>query len=439
MVLQQNEEVKFWGWGKPGEKISIHPGWTTEITHTSVDNQGNWMVGIKTPPADNKPYEIKIIGYNSIVLSDVLLGEVWFCSGQSNMEWTPRAGIKNLKAIKEANFPSIRLFKVDHRSAETKQIDLEGSWQVSSYENLMDFSAVAFFFGVELNKALDVPVGLILSAWGGTPAEIWTDARYIEKDSLLEAYASMLSPVPWGPVVPGVAYNTMVSPLVNYRIKGSLWYQGEGNVVNGQGYDLLLSTLINCWRDAWGYDFPFYYVQIAPFNYGKPLEGAIVRDNQRKAMAVKNTGMVVVSDIGNIEDIHPKNKKDVGIRLANWALNKTYKKSQNPFSGPIFRKMQLEGDKIRILFDYTEGGLICKGAQLTHFQIAGPDKRFYDAIARIEGETILVELPEAHKGKVKWTSPVAVRFAFSNKAEPNLYNGKGLPASCFRTDDWEIE
>jgi len=431
MVLQQNAEVPIWGWAKPGEKVTIVCSWDGKEIEAQPDNGARWSAVLKTPPAGG-PFSIVVKGYNTIEFNDVMTGEVWFCSGQSNMEWTARAGIDNAEEeIKNANYPQIRMFTVDHRTADSPQLDVRGEWKVCSPETMIDFSAVAYFFGRELNQTLDVPVGLINSSWGGTPAEVWTSAETILNDEGFAQAAKKLNETPWWPIRPGQAFNAMVAPMIPFHIAGALWYQGESNVIDPQNYERLLPALIQNWREEWGYDFPFYYVQIAPFKYGRKYEGALLRDAQRKAMKTPNTGMVVVDDIGNIDDIHPRNKQDVGKRLANWALNRNYGKSDIPVSGPLYKEMKVEKNRIRIFFDYAENGLQAKGKTLTHFEIAAEDGKFVPAVAKIDGSTVVVE----GKG-IK--NPVAVRFAWDNIAEHNLFNKEGLPASTFRTDDWEI-
>lgn len=431
MVLQQNAEAAIWGWAKPGEKVTIVCSWDGKEIEAKPDNRARWSAVLSTPAAGG-PYSIAIKGYNAIELNDVMIGEVWFCSGQSNMEWTPRAGIDNAEEeIKNANYPNIRLFTVEHRTADSPQLDIRGEWKVCSPETMIDFGAIAYFFGRDLNGALNVPVGLINSSWGGTPAEVWTTAETILNDEGFTKAATKMNLTPWWPIGPGQAFNAMTAPIIPFRIAGALWYQGEANVVDPQNYERLLPALIQNWRNEWGYDFPFYYVQIAPFKYGKKYEGALLRDAQRKAMKTPNTGMVVVDDIGNINDIHPRNKQDVGKRLANWALNRNYGKTSLPVSGPLYKEMKVEKNRVRIFFDYAESGLITKGKVPTHFEIAGEDGIFIPATAKIDGSTVVVQ----GKG-IK--NPVAVRFAWDNIAEHNLFNKEGLPASTFRTDDWDI-
>jgi sialate O-acetylesterase len=430
IVLQQNQEVILWGWAKPNEEVKVTASWNNYEVKVIADNQANWSLKFKTPMAGG-PYQIKIKGYNEIVLNDVLIGEVWLCSGQSNMEWTPRAGIEGGEdAIKNANFPEIRLFTVDVRSAINPQGDLGGKWLVCSPETMIDFSAIGYFFGKKINQELNVPVGIINASWGGTPAEVLIPAEIINQDPILATTAQKLGERKWCPVKPGRAYNAMIAPLIPFRIAGVLWYQGETNTDNPLPYKELFSTLIQTWRSLWGYEFPFYYFQIAPYKYGTPKVGAIVRDAQRRVLTVPKTGMVVISDIGNTEDIHPRNKKDAGIRLANLVLNKTYGKSGIAIYGPLYKEYKIEKNKIRIYFDYADG-LNAKGGKLTNFEIAGEDRKFYSADAEIQGGTVVISSP-----KVK--APVAVRFAWDNTATPNLFNSAGLPASCFRTDDWEI-
>jgi sialate O-acetylesterase len=287
------------------------------------------------------------------------------------------------------------------------------------------FSAVGYFFARKLNKDLGVPIGIINSSWGGTPAESWMPEEVIKKDNFLSEAAAKQKSVPWGPVEPARIYNAMISPMINFHIAGVLWYQGEANTVNGSAYKELLTALIGSWRNKWGYDMPFYFAQIAPYKYGKELEGVIVRDAQRRALDVPNTGMAVLSDICDTTNIHPKNKLDAALRLANIALNRYYKKSISQDSGPLYKSMAVEKNKAVLTFDYSEG-LHSTGTKLSYFEIAGADKVFYPAEAKIKGQQVIVQSKNV---KV----PVAVRFAWKNTATPNLFNGANLPASCFVT------
>lgn len=432
MVLQQNSEVTIWGWANPGEEVTVTGSWDKNPVKTKGSNLAQWQVKIKTPAAGTA-YTLTVKGNNTLEIQDVLMGEVWLCSGQSNMEWTTRAGIDNgPQEILKANYPAIRFFTVPRRSADGVQLNVDAKWVVCRPETMPHFSAVGYFFGQKIHENLKVPVGLINSSWGGTPAEIWVNPKTIFENKDLAEAATKLKDEPYGPSKPGKAYNAMIAPLIPYRLAGALWYQGESNTGNPQNYAQLLPALIQNWRTEWGYEFPFYFVQIAPYNYGENTNGVLLRDAQRQALAVPNTGMVVISDVGNIKDIHPRNKIPVGQRLANWALNNTYGKKDIIFSGPLYKSMQVEGNKIRISFDYTDPGLVAKGKELTHFEIAGPDQKFIPATARISGKTVVVQAPSIK-------NPVAVRFGWSNTAEPNLFNKAGLPASSFRTDDWPVK
>ena len=427
MVLQQNAEVRLWGWGKPLEKITVTTSWSNDTLRTVADNQANWEVKLPTPKAGG-PYEITIQGYNQRKLSNVLTGEVWLCSGQSNMEWTAGMGIDNgEEEIKNANYPDIRFIKIGYRTAATPQVDaFSDGWEVCTPESMSNHSAVAYFFARKLQAELGVPIGLIDDNWGGTAAESWVPGKVFEADVMLAEAAKLLKNEPWATDQPGIIYHAMVAPLTHFNIAGVIWYQGETNTANPLTYKELFSTLIKTWRSEWGYEFPFYFAQIAPWKgYGAGGSGALVRDAQRRTLEVPNTGMVVTSDIGNLDNIHPKNKQDVGLRMANLALKNYYKTTDVEASGPLYRSFEIEKNKIRIFFDHADG-LQGRGGALTHFEIAGEDQVFQPAEAVIEGSTVVVS-----SKNVKL--PVTVRFAMSNTAEPNLFNGAGLPGSCFTT------
>jgi sialate O-acetylesterase len=426
MVLQQKSEVPLWGWAKTGETVTIKADWLDNEIIVKVGSQGTWRTTLKTPVAGG-PFNIRLKGYNEILLKNVLIGEVWLCSGQSNMEWSAQSGINNAEEeIKNANFPEIRLFSVYQSTSLYPQDHLTGEWSACTPETMRSFSAIGYLFAKTLHKELGVPVGIINTSWGGTPAEAWMPEEIISKDVFLREAATKQKPVPWGPVEPGRIYNSMISPLVPFHIAGVLWYQGEQNTVNAYAYKEILTGLINSWRSRWGYDFPFYLAQIAPYRYQNKYEGVEVRDAQRKVLAVSNTGMIVLSDIGDTTNIHPKNKQDVALRFANLALNRYYKTKQIEDSGPLYKDMVIDKNKAVISFQYS-AGLHAAGGKLLCFEIAGDDKVFYPADAKIKGEQVLVS-----SKKVK--SPVAVRFAWSNTATPNLFNRANLPASCFITE-----
>jgi sialate O-acetylesterase len=426
MVLQQKSDVILWGWAKTGETVTIKGDWMDQDITTKASNQGTWRITLKTPVAGG-PYNIHIKGYNELILKNVLIGEVWLCSGQSNMEMSAQSGINNAdEEIKNADWPTIRLFTVNAATSGYPQDHLSGKWVVCTPDEMKTFSAIGYFFARKLNKELDVPVGVINSSWGGTAAESWMPEEVIQKNDLLREAAAKQKPVPWGPVEPAKIYNAMISPLIPFRIAGVLWYQGEANTINAYAYKEMLTALIGSWRSKWENDFPFYYAQIAPYKYGNPFEGVEVRDAQRKVLEVSNTAMVVLSDLCDTLNIHPKNKQDAALRLANIALNRYYKKSMGEDSGPLYKSMTVDKNKAIISFDHSEG-LHAMGDKLTYFEIAGENKVFYPAEAKIKGQQVIVQ-----SKMIK--TPVSVRFAWKNTALPNLFNGANLPASCFTTE-----
>jgi sialate O-acetylesterase len=425
MVLQQNSELVIWGWGKPMEKISINTPWDGNILNTEATNQGTWSVFVKTPKGSMTPYNLTIKGYNEIVLKNVLIGENWLCSGQSNMEWSANMGINSAQdEVKQAKYPNIRFFSVVHRTATAPQIDLEGAWAECSPESMQNFSAVGYFFAKKLQAELKVPIGIINSSWGGTPAECWMPSEAFEGNELISTAAKKLEPVRWGPTEIARIYNAMIEPITKFKIAGALWYQGESNVSTAYAYKETMTALIGSWRKKWGQEFPFYYCQIAPYTYGNPAEGAALRDAQRRTLSVPNTGMVVTSDIGDTSDIHPRNKQDVGLRLANLALVKHYKASNAVVAGPLYLNSRAKAGQMFVYFANAEG-LNFKGDKITHFELAGEDGIFYPAEATISKDNLVIVQSE------KVPRPTMVRYAWGNTATPNLFNGAGLPASCF--------
>ena len=431
MVLQQNTNVALWGWADPNEVVTVTASWNNAAATDTANNHADWRVTLTTPAAGG-PYTITVAGYDTVVIEDVLVGEVWLASGQSNMEWSARSGIdRAAEEIAQADYPKIRLFQVAKRSASGPQLDVDGEWVVCRPETMVSFSAVAYFFGRKVYQYLKQPVGLINSSWGGTPAETWIPPEVVATDDTLRQAAARLSEVPWCPVSPGATYHSMIAPLTSFPLAGVIWYQGEGNTINAETYDRTFAALIRSWRQQWQREFPFYYVQIAPFRYGRPLEAVLVREGQQRVSALPNTGMVVTTDIGNPDDIHPQNKQAVGGRLARWALRHTYGYDTVAYAGPRYRRMEVAGNQARIYFDHAEHGLRSEGKTLTHFQMAGADHTFVDATAVIQDSTVVVSAPSVKQ-------PVAVRFGWSNTAEPNLFGADGLPAAPFRTDDWPV-
>ena len=628
MVLQQKTNTPVWGWAAPEKTIQVTGSWNNKTLTAVADKSGKWMVKLTTPEAGG-PYTLMVKGENTITFQNVLIGEVWVCSGQSNMEmpmtgWPNTPVFKSDTTIKQASkYPNIRLFNLQKKISETPLSDCTGKWVVSSFEAVAAFSATGYFFGLELYKRLNIPVGLIMTAWGGTPSEAWTSAEYIEKydnfkplierlknkdfrknDSLEyiktfskwqtqvgpenmefpgsiqkwmsnslndSEWSKTLIPEGWqadpklngfggvvwfrktveipkewegkdlsvefGPIddmdiswindyklgehmasnefyiprkytlpankvkagpnvvvvrmlnimgpggingtpsqlkiypvqdgdakaislagewkykmdvdnsklpavpqnkiefnanYPSSLFNGMINPLIPYAIKGAIWYQGESNVYDSKLYAQIFPEMVKCWRTIWNQgDFPFYYVQIAPYDYGATSNSELLREAQLHSLKnIPNSGMAVTMDIATIKNIHPPDKETVGKRLAYWALAKNYNIKDLAFSGPLYKKMMIEEDEIRLYFDYAKNGLLAKGSELTNFEIAGKDRKFFPALAIIENNTVTV-----HSFDVP--TPVAVRYGWSNTATPNLFNIEGLPASSFRTDDWD--
>ena len=617
MVLQQNSFAKIWGWTDPGGKVQVTTGWNGKNYSTWADAQGNWQVKVVTGKAGG-PYSVTVEGDITIVLEDILLGEVWICSGQSNMEW-PLSRAETAEAeIPLSDFPDIRLFTVKKHIAPRPLEDVSGAWEACTPETSPGFSAVGYFFGKKLHKELGVPVGMVHTSWGGTPSESWTsremlqtfgdfdqqlDDLYNSNDEEMEQAAKeigrieaeiesrgnfdnldnigfregwmkisyddrewktmkcpaewssleeigMLEGVVWmrtrisvpaawqgkalvldlGPVdemdvtwinevevgsskvvanwnknrsyevpasavtseelllsirivntnaqggmfgvpeqlmiypegdqnaepvmlagdwkyriaykfpkvaqlnnsqTPSVLYNGMLYPLRNLAIRGAIWYQGESNQDRAIQYRTIFPGMIEDWRSTWKQgDFPFYFVQLAPYRYATEHTSAELREAQFLTLSkLRSTGMAVTLDIGNPDDIHPTNKRDVGSRLALWALANDYGLDV-VYSGPLYRKQSVDGASIRIHFDHVGSGLVAKGGDLSHFEIAGEDQQYHPAKAVIDGETVVVSSKDV-------AAPVAVRFAWSNTAEPNLFNKEGLPAGSFCTDPWK--
>lgn len=431
MVLQQNTYVNIWGWSEPGEKIIISPSWDTANYTTSGSPEAKWILKIKTPTAGG-PYSLTIKGNNKIVIDDVLIGEVWTCSGQSNMEMSYSWGIKQYtNDIEKSANQSIRLFHVPKLTAAFPQDDLKGYWVVCNPVDLKTFSLAGYFFGQKLHEVLSVPVGLIEASWGGTPAEVWTPKDSVDNNAVLKKAADSLKPSKGWPIKPSVTFNAMISPITNYNIAGAIWYQGESNVGTASTYHQLFSTMIKSWRTAWQTDFPFYFVQIAPFSGYGSGSAALLQEAQTNTLDVPNTGMVVISDlVTDLKDIHPKDKKDVGYRLANLALSQTYGKTNFPYKYPMFKSMHVKRERATIYFTNAKDGLKSKGDTINGFYIAGADKIFLPATAKITGNTV-----EVWNENIK--NPVAVRFGFTNSSIAELFNKEGLPVNLFRTDNWD--
>ena len=433
MVLQQRSQVNIWGWSEPGEKIFITASWDQKTDSIKGTRDGKWALTLPTPGAGG-PYTITIRGWNKIVLDNILIGEVWVCSGQSNMEMSETWGLPDVQAeLPSCYNTNIRFFHVPRTTAVSPQDNVDGQWTGCDSNTLKSFSAVAYFFAKKLNKELNVPIGLVQVAWSGTPAEVWTPAQLIEGDNILKAGAEKETPADGWPYKPGYCYNAMIAPITGFAAAGVIWYQGEGNVNIAPIYDRLLSTMIASWRAMWSRPLPFYYVQIAPFTYGSKNIGGVIRERMSRVMQVENTGMVVISDlVTDTTNIHPKNKHDVGLRLANWALADTYHRQGIVYKSPAYQTMEIKGDKVIITCSDAPGGLVVKDKTATALFVAGEDKVFWPAIAKTEGNKLIVSAAGVKK-------PVAVRYQFSNAGIGNIAGKEGLPLAPFRTDDWVVE
>lgn len=489
MVLQQEKPIVVWGWANPGEAVTVQVGDAKESTKAT--DKGEWQVKLPAMKASNTPINVEITGTNSLKLENVLVGEVWLCSGQSNMEMGIKMAQDADKEVAAANYPNIRLFKIPKAFNTLPQADVTipanttVAWDVCTPETVAKngwggFSAAGYYFGREIHKTLNVPVGLIDSSWGGTRIEPWTppvgfaqtptlkdiETKVALADPRTDAHKQKLEDVlktteawidaarkagkeeaviPPMPAFPGelaplnshqqptALYNAMISPIVPLSMRGAIWYQGESNHGEGKLYTEKTKALVAGWRSVFKQpELPFYYTLIAPYQYGNENSNIVPEfwEAQAAAMSIPNTGMVVTTDIADLKDIHPKNKQEVGRRLALWALAKTYGKSDVVYSGPVFKSLATEGSKLRVTFDMTAGGLTARDDKpLTNFEIIDGEKGgFVPATAQIDGNSVVLSADGV-------TKPVAVRFGWNKLAEPNLANKAGLPAVPFRAGD----
>lgn len=469
MVLQQNTKAKLWGSADAGEEIKIMASWGEEMI-VDADTNGKWEAEISTPKGSYAPQQIILKGNNEIYLRNVLIGEVWLCSGQSNMAWSVKNSNNAYDEIKNADYPSIRFLHIPNTLAWEPQEDVNANWEVCSPENIVHKSAIAYFFGRELHKKLDVPIGLIVSAWGGSGVQAWIDKetaakeghkdivdwynqheqkmkdlrfewvkataewRANQQDGEFDWSSRPSRKLPGDQHIPFALYNGMIHPIKKYSIKGALWYQGESNVSRANQYRTLFPAMIKSWRNVWQQgDFPFYYVQIAPYHYNDfdGVKSAELRDAQTKTLdIVNNTGMVVVTDIANINDIHPRKKQEVGARFAKLALHNDYGQLEGEYTSPLYQSHKIESNKVTVSFDHA-AELKVRGMEIVGFTIAGKDQKFVKAKAEIvNGNQVKVWSDQVKR-------PVAVRYGWSNALVTNLFNEINLPVSPFKTDKWK--
>ncbi len=472
MVLQRDQKDKVWGWADPGEEVTVEVAPGGQSKQAKADAGGKWSVMLDPLPVGG-PYTITVKGKNTITFQDVLSGEVWICSGQSNMQWPVAAATDADLEIKAAKFPGIRLITVPNRGTQEPQDDFEGRWAVCTPETVPGFSAVGYFFGRQLHQTLGVPIGLINDAWGGSACEAWVPREKLAADpkykGLLDRWAEIEKNYPrdkkahdewkaaaekakaegktppreprnpdWemhGNFRPGNIYNGVLLPTIGYGIKGAIWYQGESNANRAYQYRDLFPLMIQTWRDLWGQgDFSFYWVQLADFmdEMSEPAESAWAELREAQTMTMKRlprTGEAVIIDIGEGKDIHPRNKQDVAKRLARWALAKDYG-IDVPCQSPTYRSMSREGSKIVLTFDHVDGGFRpFDVSEPRGFTIAGPDHKFVPAKAKVVDANTIEVWSESV------SDPMAVRYAWADNPVCNLYSNAGLPATPFRTDD----
>jgi len=472
MVLQAGVTCPVWGTAEPGEAVTVTIG--GETVKGKADTKGKWMVKVG-PLKTGGPLEMTIAGQNTVTVKNILVGEVWLGSGQSNMNFSLAEGMNAEEEIRNANYPEIRFFYVNDKSLPEPVEEVRGHWRICTPGEAKIFSAVAYFFARNLHQDLKVPVGIIQSSHGASPAEAWTEAgalkacipQAVERwDKINDdynrakaAYEVEMAKIKAGgqptggrtpkePSLPRTGswvhkpsgfWNGAIAPLIPYAIKGVIWYQGESNTdthAQAEEYHKLLPAMITSWRKEWGEgDFPFLIVELAPYlairDVPTDSDYALVREAQRKtAASVVNTGIATTTDIGAAKDPHPKNKQDVGKRLALVALAKVYGRDV-VYSGPVFKSMKMKGKEVEVTFEHVHGGLVVKdGEALKGFAVAGKDKNYAWAQARIEGDRVVVWSDEV-------AEPVAVRYAWASNPVCNLFNGAGLPAFPFRTDDWK--
>ncbi|MFA5058095.1 MAG: sialate O-acetylesterase [Opitutaceae bacterium] len=487
-VLQQGRPVPVWGRAAPGENVSVT--FRDQTATATADQDGRWIVYLD-PLRPGAPADLIVSGKNTIRREDILVGDVWICSGQSNMEfmvWGPPGDVYGVdhadEEVAAAHYPLIRHFKIERDPGDRPPAQVHGSWAVCSPATVGKFTAVGYFFARDLQRRTEAPIGLINSSWGGSPVESWMSAAALASDPAFavvrerwrEALAAYPTPAayekahaefkkaeaaaikewlhappgskrttlvklgevyqhmphgPDDPFAPEVLFDTMIEPIIPYGLRGVLWYQGESNAGHPTEYHALFAALITDWRRRWGQgDFPFYWVQLPNFGPTDPdgTDWPRLREGQAQTLSLPHTGMAVTIDVGNRDDAHPRNKQEVGRRLALIAGHEIYG-VPGGWSGPMFKAAEREGAAMRVHFAHVNGALVTRGQPPPAFAVAGADRRFFPAAARIDGDTLLVSAPEV-------TAPVAVRYAWTNAPDASLFDSIGLPAAPFRSDDW---
>lgn len=446
MVLQQKSEAKIWGTDKPGSKISVVSSWNGKNYSTTTDKEGKWSVYIATPAAGG-PYTLKVKGQKSITFNNVLIGEVWFASGQSNMSM-PLKGYYcqpvegSNEAILDATGKNIRFINIPTLAAYKPLDGFDAEWQVASVRTAGECCAVGWFFADFLAKHIGVPIGIINASFGGSSVEAWMTPDACSRFEDIGVPEKSEESSPWLNNIPTVLYNGMVNPLVGYNIRGMIWYQGESNVFNVPRYASSVAAMVEDYRKIWGCgNFPFYFVQIAPYDYKSwnfftpqwPEISAYQREAQAKCLdIIENSGMAVTLDIGHPTEIHPPKKREVGERLGMLALAKTYGVTGFEAESPRYEKMDVKGNKAIIHFTSQHFGITSKGNKLRLFEIAGENRVFHEAEAWIDGDNGTVVVTNRYVNE-----PKAVRYAFKDFVEAELFGCGGLPVPSFRTDDWE--
>jgi sialate O-acetylesterase len=470
MVLQREKPIAVWGWAEDGEKVTVKFG---NNEASAEARGGKWKVYLPKMKAGG-PHTLTVSGKNTLSRTNVLIGEVWICSGQSNMEWRMAQAYEPAKAIESSKNEKIRLFTVPKLKADPAIDDIKSAWEFCEPGSVRNFSAVAYYFGRDLQKELGVPVGLIHTSWGGSPAEVWMREEILAENPLYKAEILDVFPDqkkrfdaevakweaekadlekegkkiqrgrPWGVWKPSELYNGMIAPLIPYAIRGAIWYQGESNAGRAWQYRTLFTDMIGNWRVDFGQgDFPFLLVQLAPWDQAKkrelseitklPVESDWAELREAQLLSTKvlpNVGMAVITDAGDKDDIHPTQKEPVGARLARAARAIAYGE-KIIYSGPGYTSLQIENEKAIVSFDHVGRGLMAKDGDLKGFAIAGADRKFVWAKAEIKGDKVIVTSPEV-------PNPVAVRYGWADFPVINLFNKDGLPASPFRTDTFPM-